>query len=126
MELAGFLIGPLVLTVAAESVAAFIIGVRGRRQFIVIFVMNLITNPLINLALRCLRSRADIGGMMYYVIVFLFEMIVVWAEGKIIGRFFSRRIMDPYLLSFCLNLSSFTAGMIFYGLLRCFAASANR
>ena len=35
----------LTLTVAAETVVAIIIGVKGLRQYTVILLMNILTNP---------------------------------------------------------------------------------
>ena len=104
----GRLLLALILTLLTESSVAFITGVRGRRQFAVIIIMNIMTNPLINIVLRLLK----LSGVPYYITVFILEMAVVFIEGLIMKKNCTILPMNPYLLSLILNLSSFTVGLV--------------
>lgn len=107
----------LTLTVAVETVVAIIIGVKGLRQYTVILLMNILTNPLINIALHLLSAHWTAGRAPFYFIILLSEAAVVFAEGMIL-KFFSRQLpVKPLLLSFILNLSSYLTGLIFSGLI---------
>lgn len=103
----------LIITLLTECSIAFIAGVRGKRQFTVIIMMNVFTNPLINIALRFL----NLSGALYYLAVFILELAVVFFEGFLLKKTCVTLPMKPYLLSFILNLSSFTAGLIWTVLL---------
>ena len=104
----GRLLLTLILTLLTESSVAFISGVRGKRQFAVIITMNILTNPLINIVLRLLQ----LSGAPYYITVLKLEMSVVFIEGLILKKNCTSLPMNPYVLSFILNLSSFTVGLV--------------
>lgn len=103
----------LIMTLLTECSIGFVAGVRGRRQFAVIIMMNVFTNPLINIALRLL----SLSGALYYLAVFILEIAVVFFEGFLLKKFCDTLPMKPYLLSFILNLSSFSAGLVWAVLL---------
>ena len=107
-----FLIYPLMMTLAAELLIACILGVRGLRQYVVIAVMNIITNPLINITLRIVSDKMDISRAILYFLIFVLEIAVVLIEGCILQRFTRKLPMKPYPLSLILNLSSFAAGVL--------------
>ena len=108
MESIGRLALPLIMTVITECIVAVITGVRGKRQFITIVLMNILTNPLINTALHLL----SLSGALYCLAVFILEGAVVFTEGFILKKACYDLPMNPYILSFVLNLSSFMAGVI--------------
>ncbi len=115
-----FLIYPLILTLAAECIIAFILGVRGVRQFIVIILMNLITNPLINTVLRLVYDKLDLNRVMLYILILILELAVVLSEGFLLAILAGRLPLKPMRFSFVLNLSSFIAGLIVSVLIWCF------
>lgn len=112
-----FLIYPLTLTLATECIIAFILGVRGVRQYTVVVLMNLITNPLINIALRLVSDKLDLNRTMLYILIFILELAVVLSESLFLAKLSGRLPLKPLFLSLVLNLSSFMAGLIFSALI---------
>ena len=108
MESIGRLVLPLIMTLITECIVAAITGVRVKRQFVIIVLMNVLTNPLINTALRLL----NLSGTLYFLTVSILEGVVVFTEGFILKKTCTDLPMNPYILSFILNLSSFMAGVI--------------
>ncbi len=107
----------LTLTVAAETIIAIIIGVKGLRQYTIILLMNILTNPLINIALHLLSVHWTAGRAPFYFVILLSEAAVVFIEGMILKKLSGQLPMKPFILSFILNLSSYLTGLLFSGLI---------
>ena len=121
MGLIQLLVFNLSLTLASELVIAFILNVRGIRPYIVIVLMNIITNPAINTALRLTAGHWHAGRALFYCVIFLFEALVILTEGLILKKHGGALPVKPYLLSFILNLSSFLTGLLCYSMLRVYS-----
>ncbi|MBQ9605979.1 MAG: hypothetical protein IJV16_02230 [Lachnospiraceae bacterium] len=112
-----FLIAPLLITLATELLIALILHVKGLRQYIVMIIMNLITNPAVNIIFRLISDRINTDGFILYLVIFILEVCVVISESYILRRFTKELSMKPFTLSVCINVSSFAAGLLFYFML---------
>ncbi len=108
MSTVGSILITLALTIMTESAVAYITGVRGLRQYVVVLAMNVLTNPLLNITLKML----DLRGLWFYIAVLTGETIVVLMEGAILALFCGFLSLKPYRLSLILNISSFMAGLL--------------
>ena len=101
----------LILTLVIELPAAFLLGVRKKQDLLIVFLVNVLTNPAAVFLCLCARSYLTEG----YIIAELFvEVLVVVTEG-LIYRGFSvkgKRIRQPFLLSFILNAASYLMGVV--------------
>ncbi len=97
----------LVLTVVIEAALAFLFGVRTRYGQGIVLLVNVITNPLLNAVLTVMSFY--ISPAAYYWFLVPLEMLVVFTEGRIYKSMLQIK-MNPYLLSFLLNLGSWLIG----------------
>ena len=93
---------------AIEIGVAFVIGIRGSRNLLLILLVNIATNLSINLLLIILRVEGiiDTGLPLTYGVL---EPLVVLVEGLIYKVYLEDR-RNPFLLSLILNLSSIIIG----------------
>ena len=97
----------LVLTVVIEAALAFLFGVRTRYGQGIVLLVNVITNPLLNAVLTVVSFYLSPAA--YYWFLVPLEMLVVFTEGRIYKSMLQIK-MNPYLLSFLLNLGSWLIG----------------
>ena len=97
----------LVLTVMIEAALAFLFGVRTRYGQGIVLLVNVITNPLLNAVLTVVSFYLSPAA--YYWFLVPLELLVVLAEGRIYRSMLQIK-MNPYLLSFLLNLGSWLIG----------------
>lgn len=88
----------------------FLLGIRGKYNFLVLILVNIITNPVIvyiaNLLILLGRNAILIW------LIPLLEIIVVIIEGLLFKKYLDYKKMNVYLLSFIMNLLSFCIGII--------------
>lgn len=103
----------LILTIIFEASFAFILGVRSKKDFINIILVNIATNPLINTIMIPVDLRCS-----YYlrkgILIFL-EIMVVLVEGLIYKKYLEYRKINPFILSLLLNLFSYGVGIMIFG-----------
>ena len=97
----------LLLTVLIEAALAFLLGVRTWYGQGIVLLVNMITNPLLNAVLTVVSFY--ISPAAYYWFLVPLELLVVFAEGRIYKSMLQIK-MNPYLLSFLLNLGSWLIG----------------
>lgn len=107
-------IAALLLTIGAESLAAFLMGYRGRVFFAVLALVNLMTNPLLNYILLLVPMLGL--ERWYYPILALLELGVVLVEWRILRYALQREPKSLLLLSALVNAASFLAGVLIFGL----------
>ena len=123
----------LIITEAVEIGIAFLLGVKGKKNIINIFVINMITNVPLNFILIFIISNQVLylSGytginifIWYYIIVAVLEFFILFLEAifyfkKIIFTekcvFYKKkdRFYSYILMSLILNVSSIVAGIIF-------------
>ena len=95
------------LTVVIEAALAFAFGVRTKRGQLVVFLANVITNPILNAIMTVVSFY--ISPAVYYYVLIPLEILVVFAEGRIYKTTLPLK-MNPYVLSFLLNAGSYLIG----------------
>lgn len=98
----------LILTIIFESAFALICRVRVRRNYLVIFLVNLLTNPFVNAFYRIAADKT--GGVTLAAVTLLLEISAVIAEGLIYKNMTD--IKKPMLFSLGANTFSFGLGLI--------------
>ncbi len=113
-ELAETLFWSWLLTVLIESMAAFLWGLRGRRNYLLLFLVNTFTNPLAVLLSFALYRYTPLLLLTAQIIV---EAAVFLSEGLIFRRNIDfgkcgDRCSNPWYLSLAVNLVSFASGLL--------------
>lgn len=100
----------LLLTVLLEGLFGVIWGVRGGRNYIIMLLANVMTNPLVNVIHSFFAYELRLGGVAMTLITAMLEIAAVIAEWLV---YKSRAdIKKPFLFSLCANGFSFLCGII--------------
>ncbi len=99
----------LSLTLVIELGAAFLLGVRAKKDFLLLVLVNVMTNPPLVLLLDLwYLSR----GMPPWYLIGALEATVTAAEWLLIRRRLVYRRIAPLLLAILLNTISFLGGLL--------------
>ena len=95
----------LVLTIVIEVIAGLLLRVRGWKNITHIILVNIITNPI-------LVSVTHYTGLMFedyikYIALAVLELLAIISEGIIYKKYLQYDKLNPFVLSFFLNFSSF-------------------
>lgn len=100
----------VILTIVVELFIAYLLKFRGRDEYRVIMYMNIITNLLMNFVLIVIARMFWDSG--YYILLVVFEVIVVYAEFRILLYVFRKDYSSNKLLfsAICMNVASVSSG----------------
>ena len=101
---------PLFLTVLFECTAAYLLGVRNRKDQLLILLVNAVTNPVLVLICVFLMYHLSVGKA-YLITYLILEPAVVYTEY----RFYQVCLIsdqDPLRLSVILNIVSILGGLL--------------
>ncbi|MBR4776360.1 MAG: hypothetical protein IK007_01960 [Lachnospiraceae bacterium] len=103
----------LLLTLIIEMSAAFLLKVRDKYDFVNIFFINGVTNPLVNLAYVMIVTLFSLeqGAIYRYIVVLILEIIVWFVEYRFFLKTLKSLKFSPALFSLILNAASFIIGL---------------
>lgn len=104
------LIVSLFLTVIIELVVSLIIGIRGKEDLKVVFLANVITNPIVVFTANCVSFLNN--EVLYYVVVFILELLAIIVEFIIFKKFLNFKKKSPLFISCINNIISFSLGVV--------------
>lgn len=104
------LLKSLGVTLAFELSLGMLLGFRRGRDLALIFLVNVLTNPLLGLILDGIYL--GLGIFPGWPILLPLEAAVVLAEGILYRGRLSRETVNPFILSLILNATSFLGGMM--------------
>ena len=102
---------PLLLTIAIEAGVAYICGIKQRKEQRMLLLCNLLTNPLLNLALYAKQYFSGIPFPFY--VLLLFELLIVFAESFLLHFLCGAKNRRFLPVSFLCNAASFGVGLLF-------------
>ncbi len=108
-DLPKVMINSLLITIIVEVIVSILLKYR-KKDIINIILVNIITNPLLNSII--VYINVYYGLKVRNIALFFLEIMVVLIEGMIYQKYLERKNINAYILSFILNLLSFTLGMI--------------
>lgn len=100
---------PLLLTLFFEVLLAFLLEVRGK-DLLLVFLVNLVTNPLLSLTVTALRAFLTVRQT-FLIIYLLLEPLIVLTEACLYHRYMNEKRIF-LLLSLLLNCGSILGGML--------------
>ena len=109
------LLTALILTILIEETVVFLLGYRNKNTFLVVVLVNVITNPIANYIVMINNIFNIIEPNILLVIIL--EVLIVYIEWKILKYALPNQEKQSYLiLSITMNLASFLTGIILFGL----------
>ena len=97
------LLTSLVLTLILEGLFGLIWGVKGRRDWLLLLLVNVVTNPIVNVLYHLLRSG--------WAFVAVLEVAAVAAEWLAYRRW-GKTVRPAFLFALCANCFSFFGGLL--------------
>jgi len=104
----------IVITLAIELLLALLFGLRAKKQFLTVTVVNVVTQVLLNVALFFVNYRSGFLAFTFYYV--LLELAVFAIEAVLFCRLLRRNEAKPsrtriVLYALCANVTSFAAGL---------------
>lgn len=104
------LITSLALTVILELSLARLLGLRDPRDFLLILLVNVVTNPLVGLIFDLWFFQQH--SLPPWYLIAPVELTVVLVEGLLYRGRLHFEQWNPFVLSLMLNLISYTGGIV--------------
>ena len=100
----------LFCTIVIEFFIGFLFGIRKKRDFFNIILVNILTNPLI----VSLTFSINIlyGLKIYYIFLIMLEILVVLVEGVVYKKNLEYRKINLFVFSLILNSCSYFLGTL--------------
>lgn len=98
------------LTLIAELSGALLLGIRDKKDLLLIAIVNIVTNPPLVLILNIVY----IYYREYFNVIWVvaLELLAWWGEGIIYKQYLQFRSKNPFALSLLLNGLSYFGGLI--------------
>lgn len=104
-----------VLTIIIEILTIFLLGLRNKKLFLNVILVNILTNPALNILLNYTQ---DYFKEIYFIYIIFLEITVVIIEWLFL-KFRLKELKLPFfLISFTINSVSFLSGLWIYKLFR--------
>ena len=104
------MIRALIFTIIIEIIIALVLKIREKKDILNIVLVNCFTNPLVTSIPVYINIRY--GVFQRNITLLALEIITVIVEGYIYKKVFKFKIINPFVLSLFLNLSSYLIGNI--------------
>lgn len=105
-----FIVRSLVLTIIIEVIVGIIIGIRTKKDILNVVLVNMITNPIVNIVPITLNVYVSLKAR--NISIYILEILVLFTEGLIYKKVLDYKKLNYLLISFILNLSSYGIGLI--------------
>ena len=109
-EIPYYMARAVILTVIIESCVSFFIGIRNKKDFLNIILVNIMTNPLVNSI--TIFFNFYFGIFSRNISLVILEIFAFLSEGFIYKKYLKFDKLNPYVLSLILNMSSYFIGEI--------------
>ena len=100
----------LILTLIIELGVVIVLGIRNKKDLLLVILVNTLTNPIVvyftNISL-ILNSQ-----LILIAVIAILEISAFLVEGFLLKKYLNNKKIQPYLLSFLMNLISFSGGII--------------
>lgn len=100
----------LFCTIAIETFFGFLLGIRKKRDFLNIILVNILTNPL--LVSLTFSINIVYGLKTYYKFLIILEILVVLIEGLVYKKNLEYRKINVFVFSLILNCCSYFIGTL--------------
>lgn len=98
----------LLLTLLFEGVFALIWGLRGKREFTIVALVNCLTNPAVVLLYHLAVGMWNLNTIIVTVVLECSAIVVEWRYY----RSCSNQLKRPFLFAFLANVMSYSMGCI--------------
>ena len=104
------LIISLILTLIIELTLALLVNIRDEDNIFTVIFASVVTNPIVVFTVNMINLLNNY--VLTRVVVYILEILVVFAEGYIFKKYMKNLKMNPYLFALYLNGFSFFIGEV--------------
>jgi len=108
LYLLGIMSTSLVLTIILEVIGALILGIRNKRDLLLLCLVNLLTNPVVVLTYYIIKIYTYWNLILILIVL---ESMAIIVEGKYFKKY-GDKITAPYLFAVLVNVFSYGMGKI--------------
>jgi len=109
-EIPYYIARSLILTIIIEVIVGIIIGIREKKDILNVVLVNMITNPIVNVVPIVLNVYVSLKARS--ISIYTLEIITLFTEGLIYKKVLKYKKINYFLISLILNLSSYGIGEI--------------
>ena len=99
----------LLTTIIVELLLALLLGIKHKVDLINIILVNILTNPVVVVLPMYFNLRYGLTGR--NIALYILEILTVIVEGSIYFNYFHYKKLNPFLISFILNICSYLVGV---------------
>lgn len=103
------LILSLILTIILELLISYMLGIRNKKDFKVVILVNIYTNPFVVFLSNIVQLMNN--TLLYYYSVFILEIGAIIIEALLYKKYL-KGVINPIRLSIYSNIFSFCIGII--------------
>lgn len=97
-------------TIVIEGIGAFIIGIRKKKDYVNVLLVNLLTNPIV---VSVSLTINILCGLLYRNIAMIFlELGAFLVEGFIYNKYLEYKKLNGFIVSLILNAVSYSLGIL--------------
>lgn len=109
-EIPYFVLRSLILTIIIEVIVGIIIGIREKKDILNVVLVNMITNPIVNIVPITLNIYVSLKAR--NISIYILEILVFFTEGLIYKKVLRYKRLNYFLISLILNIASYGTGII--------------
>lgn len=100
----------LIITITIEILLAYALKVRDKLDFLNVLLVNILTNPILVITTYMIGIAST--KMNQDIFTYVFEVLVVLAEGYIYKKVLKYKKINCFILSLILNIGSYLIGLL--------------
>ena len=98
----------LLVTIIVELLVAFVIKIHNKKDILNIILVNIITNPLLVSIMYVIFLKY--GRNVQTILEIILEVVILVVEGMFYRKYLKYNKINPFLISFILNIFSYILG----------------
>lgn len=100
----------LICTIIIETTIGYLLGIKDKKDLIVIILVNIMTNPLVTSIST--YFNVEYSQKARIISLIFLELFAFISEGYIYKKTLKYNKKNPYIISMILNICSYTLGLI--------------
>ena len=107
----------LLLTIVIEVIVSYALGIRTKKDIMIIAIVNICTNPVLVYITDCVLLFSNGKIEVYNITVVIMEIIVIIIEYLLYKKYLSHKGKSPFIISLVNNMISCGIGIILNNLI---------
>ena len=111
------LIYSLFLTIIIEVMVSFLLGIKSKKDILIVILVNICTNPVLVYITNCTLLFSNLNMKIYYITVMIMEFGVIITESLLYKKYLKYKDKSPLTISLINNTISYGIGFLISNIL---------